>query len=585
MKVSRWVIFCLAALACIAPLKFGTPVIHQSELMPPAELSQWVFFSWPNQLLYMFVFGALLWWVLDAERLAACVDLLFSLPLFFFATQALAALNSINWQVTSDTLTHFGACVLLFYAAAWYVRDGAAAGWILCGLVLATIWVCLQALDQRYGFLLGGFEQTRQFASTYIDRSTLPQDFLTRMTSNRVFAGFGGYPNALAGYLAMVFVPVLAWLWVRARSWHRGVKWVVMLFFGGLMLWCVWLTGSRGGQLALGAAVVTALWWLLHERPAKFWLAVGLLLFAGLIVFARGRGAESFRARVDYWRGAVAIGRDHPWTGIGPGAFGSIYPKYKTARTEEAQLAHNDYLQMWSDSGVAGFVAFALLWMVAVRDAFRLARQRAGDAAALAICAAIAAWTIHGLFDFDLYVPGLAVPAFLFLGMLQGLKELPQLKSVTPRGRAKWIVGIACAAVASSLVWIQSRSLAANIAYGNARTFRQAAEAFRAARLAPRNSRYQSVAGDAALHAGKFEEAIQFYRVAVQNDPCRASHHWRLARALATAHVLNNDALNELRQAVALNPTNTRYREELARAEESVRQSPGALLDSPSTKD
>jgi hypothetical protein len=585
MKFSRWVIVCLAVLGFVAPLKFGTPVIHQSELLPPADVYQWIFFSWPNQLLYIFVFGALVWWVLDAERLAPRVDWLFVLPMIFLATQALAAPKSIHWQATADTLTHFAACVLLFYVGAWYVRDGAAAGWILCGLVLATIWICAQAVDQRYGFLLGGFEETRQFAAVYFERSTLPRDFLARMTSNRVFAGFGGYPNALAGYLALVFVPVLAWVWVRARGWTRSVKWLAMLFFGGLMLWCVWLTRSRGGQLALAAAVVTALWCLLRERPAKFWFALGLLLVVGLAVVASGRGVESFRARVDYWRGAVAIARDHPWIGTGPGTFGSIYPKYKTAKTEEAQLAHNAYLQMWSDSGVGGFVAFALLWIVAVRDACRLVQQRGGDAAALAVCSAIMAWTIHGVVDFDLFVPGLAVPAFMFLGMLQGLKELPQLKPVTPRGRAKWAVAVACAAVAGSLVWVQSQSLAANIAYQNARTFRNLGEATHAVRLAPNNSRYQSFAGDVALHTGQVQAAIEFYRASVHHDPYRASYHWRLARALAMAHGLNGETLAQFREAVALNPTNARYREELAHGEESVRQSPGGLLESQSTKD
>src|SRR2546428_803425 len=45
----------------------------------------------------------------------------------------------------------FAMNTLLFYAAAWYVRDGAAAGRIFGALGLATMLVVVMALEQRYG--------------------------------------------------------------------------------------------------------------------------------------------------------------------------------------------------------------------------------------------------------------------------------------------------------------------------------------------------------------------------------------------------------------------------------------------------
>jgi len=105
----------------------------------------------------------------------------------------------------------------------------------------------------------------------------------------------------------------------------------------------------------------------------------------------------------DYWRGAIAIARDHPWLGTGPGTFGSIYPKYKIASTEEAQLVHNSYLQMWSDSGVIGFLTFALLWLVALRDAFHPGSPTLYDRRR-SRCARLG--RVGGAFvmDFDLYI-------------------------------------------------------------------------------------------------------------------------------------------------------------------------------------
>jgi len=330
-----------------------------------------------------------------------------------------------------------------------------------------------------------------------------------------------------------------------------------------------------------------------HRRTR--WVVIALLAVAAVFVLAQrsgliGLGTESVSARRDYWRGAMAIARDHPWLGTGPGTFGSIYPKYKTAASEEAQLVHNSFLQMWSDSGVAGFLTFALLWLVALRDAFQLARQRSHDAAAIAVCAALAGWVVHSLMDFDLYVPGVAMPAFLLLGVLQGLKELPQLQPVVPQEKSRFAVGTVCVVVVAAMLWMEGRSLAASFAHGRSRdlsvVFPAAAmaNARRSLELAPRNPHYQAAAGDLAVVLNQFGEAIQFYQAAIDCDPYRASYHWRLARVLATAGGKNDQVIEQLRLAHALNPTKQRYRDDLAEAEESVRQSTPTLLESPPPK-
>jgi Flp pilus assembly protein TadD len=103
--------------------------------------------------------------------------------------------------------------------------------------------------------------------------------------------------------------------------------------------------------------------------------------------------------------------------------------------------------------------------------------------------------------------------------------------------------------------------LAATVAYGRG-------DSVAAVRWAPRNPHYWT-----ALQS---EEGCQ---KAVELDPMRSSRHARLARAhwVAGKHEL---ALAEFRQAVALNPTEQSYREELKSAEESVRQGRGGLLQS-----
>src|SRR5579871_2774893 len=353
-RFANWCVFGLAAIAFLAPLKFGVPVITQAGIPPPGDIAEWLYFSWPNEICIILIFGGFIWLVLDRERMLARVDLLFVLPLLWLLIQVPAIPRTICPQSTLDTLMLFAACVLVFYVGAWYVRDGAAAARVFGGLSLATLFVCVVAMQQHFG----GLQQTREYAATHVDAAHTPKDFLLRMSSNRVFGPFV-YPNALAGFLVVAFAPTLAWVYARGRNWKIGVKWLVLIFTGGVMVFCLVLTGSRGGVVAFGVMAVVVFWCLTPKGGQRVAIVVVGLLVAliGVLVLGQRGGAHrgsasSLEARTDYWHGAMSIVKDHPWVGTGPGTFGSIYPKYKTALTEEAQAVHNNYLQMWSDSGI-----------------------------------------------------------------------------------------------------------------------------------------------------------------------------------------------------------------------------------------
>jgi len=281
----------------------------------------------------------------------------------------------------------------------------------------------------------------------------------------------------------------------------------------------------------------------------------------------------------------VAIFRDHPWRGTGPGTFGSIYPSYKTSATEPAQLVHNDFLQMGSDAGVVSLLAYAALWVVALLNALQVARQRTSDLAAAAICGSLAAWVTHGLLDFDLYVPGTAWPAFLLLGSLQGLKVPPKADAVAASWRVRMFAGVVCVGIVVVIALREGRSLLADFAYGRAVDARESnpslalAELEHAIAVCPENAHYRAAAGDAALTLGRWEEAAGQYRSAVDRDPYRAGYHWRLGRALCVGGK-TKIGLEQIREAIALDPTNQRYQSGLRDScEKSVRQPPVGLLE------
>ena len=578
----------LGALVFLAPMKFGTPVIAQSLLPMPHDIWEWVISSWPNPLLVILSFVGLIWaaigrpgnpTLLTTSGSGATrrrLNALAWLPLAWLLTQVVATPRSSNIQVSFDTLLHFAVCVVVFYAAARLVRNEKVASWVFGALAAATAVTGLLALLQWFG----GLAAAREYAAAYFDPATISDDLRLRMTSNRVF-GTLVYPNALAGFLVVAFAPVLAWLY--GGAWRRATKVAILALAGGAMVYCLMLTGSRGGFAALAAAVAAGALCLVRGRTVWRVMVVGLVVLAAfVIVFLAAQrgglmhlGRQSLEARLDYWSGAARIVRDHPWLGTGPGTFGSIYTKYKTATTEEAQFAHNNYLEMWCDSGVAAFMVFVVLWVVAVWDAFRLARRRR-DMVSTAVCAALVGWTVHGLVDFDLYVPGIAVPAFALLGVLQGLKGCGAQETgegVQGGNHKRLLLLAAAVGLVSVVTWFEGRMLAAHLAYGeslaatNWPTAITGAE--RAAALAPRNAVYQMTAGKLLVSAGQFAEGLRYCRRAVEDDPQRASYHYRLAGALAMAGRPAIEVSQELRRAVELNPTKTQYREVLRMLDEN----------------
>ena len=162
--------------------------------------------------------------------------------------------------------------------------------------------------------------------------------------------------------------------------------------------------------------------------PQKLKLvAVAAVLVLGLGIFAVrfhnyfAAGATSVGARFDYWRAAVQTTAQNPLFGTGPGTFQRPYARLKSPDAEMARLAHNDYLEQFSDSGVVGGLAFAA-WIGLALTVIGKKFARNSDLFAFAIFAGLLAWFAQGLGEFSLYIPALAWTAFTLLGSLVGLK-------------------------------------------------------------------------------------------------------------------------------------------------------------------
>jgi O-antigen ligase len=155
---------------------------------------------------------------------------------------------------------------------------------------------------------------------------------------------------------------------------------------------------------------------------------VGVVLVAGLAGFALKyagffqRGAKSVSARLYYWEAAACTTVANPVFGTGPGTFGVAYKAIKRPEAEMSRLAHNDYLQQASDSGLVGFLAYAVL-VVGSLIYGRPRQDNSGSAGSylrFSIWLGLLGWSLQGLLEFGLYIPALAWCSFGWMGWLLG---------------------------------------------------------------------------------------------------------------------------------------------------------------------
>jgi putative inorganic carbon (HCO3(-)) transporter len=350
----------------------------------------------------------------------------------------------VDRALTAAVLPHFVVCAGAFYLGRFALArvERMTVFWLgLCGGFAAVV---LFGWRQHFG----GLEQAREFFHQLPDWQSYPPELRRKLTSDRIFSTLF-YPNALAGALLLLTPVCLGWLWEISERWPLPARWLAAGGIGTGSLACLYWSGSKAGWLiALGLALLA--WWTTARTarddaatPASVsalrgrgWIVLGLLA-AGLAVFAIRnadyfrRGATSVVARFDYWQVAARTALREPVLGSGPGTFMAVYRRAKPPEAEMTRLAHNDYLQQASDSGLIGFLCYGVFLagsiLVLRRRVWRLASPLARG-----VWLGSTGLAVQGLVEFGLYIPALAWPQFFLLGWLWGVSAEEESNRLAP---------------------------------------------------------------------------------------------------------------------------------------------------------
>lgn len=168
---------------------------------------------------------------------------------------------------------------------------------------------------------------------------------------------------------------------------------------GALCTAGIFLTGSRGGLVALAVAVAAFL--LVGARwRGRFLLVVAAVAVAGVGYFNYVASPEirshvsnvgSGTGRLDLWTVGWRMVEEEPLHGVGAGNFpvSSVHYLLEPGAIERAdyivgspKVAHNTYLELWAELGIVGLALFLCVAGFCLLSALRAARSfaRQGDA-------------------------------------------------------------------------------------------------------------------------------------------------------------------------------------------------------------
>jgi O-antigen ligase len=255
---------------------------------------------------------------------------------------------------------------------------------------------------------------------------------------------FGPYVNRnhFAGFAELV-IPVALVPLVLGKV--RRERWFAVAIFALLPIVAIFLSASRGGILSFAAELgVLALLLVLRRTGGPHVFAGGVVLLLAFLlvswlgvrqILERFSSMQSLEVtvgkRASMRQDAWHIFREHLWTGTGLGTLPIVFPAYETQYDGKiVNHAHNDYLEMLADTGLAG--ALCCAWFLGVLFFVSLRQVLINDnsfAAAVHLSGLVACcgFLVHSLVDFNLHIPGNAL--LFFLMALLSTASMPQNSS------------------------------------------------------------------------------------------------------------------------------------------------------------
>lgn len=268
---------------------------------------------------------------------------------------------SYSWTIAPDMTTQrlvsYVQLLLMIWLIWEFARDDERQLSLLAAYVMGG-WVA--SLSTLYNFVTGTGDNVGFADGRYAAEGSNENELGITLAISLVMAGYLMARKKAPRILWFAYVPVclLAVLLTGSREAFIAILIAVLVF--PLTMRSYSRAEKKIGGIAL--ILVTAIG--LAFVPRTTWERIGTI------------GSEisqgTLTKRTDIWRAGLDVYRDHPFLGVGAGAYGpSVYKQL-----DIDYVAHNSYLSILVELGVVGFILFLILLAALMRSALLIS----GDA-------------------------------------------------------------------------------------------------------------------------------------------------------------------------------------------------------------
>jgi O-antigen ligase len=300
-------------------------------------------------------------------------------PLFFLSIFFLLALISSLFLSGSNLVTQL------------YGVHGRHTGLIAYfSLTFILISIVLKASMSNVKFGVQLFIATGAFSYFYGYLQVLKLDPLPWSRDSWVVGTFAN-PNFFSSFIGLTLVLAIAYLLNKSLRNKFRLYGIVSVALGLILLARI---GSTQGFIVLfvGSSFVFLTKLYTSSKFSRIFYPFLVLFLVCLIllvldIFQKAPWSSklykmSVSARGDYWRAALEIMKDEPWTGVGIDQFRNWYPRYRDLNSLNhgesltlADASHNIFLDFGVSGGVFLFVAYVSLVILTLVASVRLIKR------------------------------------------------------------------------------------------------------------------------------------------------------------------------------------------------------------------
>jgi O-antigen ligase len=282
-----------------------------------------------------------------------------------FLAALLSHVRHTYFAALIETGREFGKVVLIYFLVATLVTSAKKARLLVLVMLIGCLFLSAHGITQAqppdytgFGGLVARFTTTR-----------LPTGEVIK--TPRVWA-FGIFhdPNDLA----LMLVAMLPFLFATVLDKTRGAG--VRAFSAAAtvpILYCIYLTNSRGGWLALGVMGMTYIY--LRAPSKKMATVLAVVALAGAVALGPSRIATISAEEGSAHGRLIAWGHGNQMLKQWP-IFGAGWLRFTEFSTDN-RAAHNSFLQAWAEMGLLGYFFWLGMAIASLKDGYALASSPA----------------------------------------------------------------------------------------------------------------------------------------------------------------------------------------------------------------